>query len=976
MRSVTTKCSVLVITVLLFSLLPFSALLATPEAKIGFAPSFNLNSSLPGTSRQFSFVHLADLHIGAHISDYGTKGFDDKALPGDVGPAAENLRQIVNWINENSAVYDIRFVLITGDITDSAERSEFLKAKEILDELDIPYVPVLGNHDIWPYTKYSESRLPVGDRYFNEVFSGQFEILSSTMPGWNNGTRLTPIWNGAADSSINENEGCDSFFQNFAFDYAGYHLIFADFNSRNHNKLGSGSEPNGETFNSGLCKGTLPWLQAHFQSYPYKAAENVLMFWHHPLEADPHAFSTEDFNDIARLLGQKNNKDYSGLVCTGHYHRTMQYDINYGGDTICPGVETGAVMEDSGNIRIFDVWGKTSQPQTDGIILYQDKQFAGRGELFVKSDPDFSDNFISGEKIGSSRQCGSISHTTIHQKPDFCGDFLDVSGEIGNLEQCSHESGASSIWVDNSSIKSKPEITRVTPASALPGEKLLVAEITGSNFRSGASVTLSGKTDVPGSDVYVNSPETITCTFDLKDAVPGSYEIHVTNIDGQGEMKKGAFTVRELSGDKLYFAEGSTGTGFQEYLCLFNPNPHEVTVGATFITGDGSRLKRDYIIQSLCRQTINVNEAVGPEQELSIILDFSGSCINAERIMYIETGKEIEGGYSGTGESTPSECWYFAEGTTRDGFQEWVTVLNPNRKNSSLTFEYITDQGERFTANEQVSGSSRATFRISDHVGKEKDVSLILKSSLPVVAERSMYFDAEMGAIGEIQGGSCVSGARLPVNECYFAEGTTRGGFEQWLCILNPDPDSITVEAAYLPGINQGEPVFKTYIVPGRQRLTISVRNEAGPDRDISIRLSSQSGFIAERSVYFNYKPDYRSWKGGHVSMGAARQGKTWILPEGNSGPGFEQWLCIMNPNPNVTKARITYYFESGPPVSRIYTFEGNSRDSIPVSLEPERQGAFSTVITADDPIVVERPTYFDFHGIAGGSITSGYCLE
>ncbi|MBN1289509.1 MAG: metallophosphoesterase [Actinobacteria bacterium] len=976
MRSVTTKCSVMVITVLLFSLLPFSALLATPEAKIGFAPGFNLNSNLPGTSRQFSFVHLTDLHIGAHISDYGTKGFDDKALPGDIGPAAENLRQIVNWINQNSAIYDIRFVLITGDITDSAERSEFEKAKEILDELDIPYVPIPGNHDIWPYTKYCESPLPIGDRYFSEIFSGHFENLASTMPNWNNGTRLTPIWNGAADSSTSENAGCDSYFQNFAFDYAGYHFIFADFNSRNHNRVGSGSEPDGETFNSDLCRGTLPWLQAHFQSYPYKAAENVLMFWHHPLEADPHLFSTEEFNDIARLLGQKNNNDYSGLVCTGHYHRNLQYDINYGGETICPGVETGAVMEDSGNIRIFDVWGKTSLPRVNGTILYQDKKFNGRGELFVKSDPDFSDNFISGDSIGSARQWGSMHTATIHRKPEFCGDFLDISGEAGSLEVFSPETAFSSIWIENEFSKSKPEIMKMTPASALPGEKLLVAEITGSKFRSGAAVTLSGENDIEGSDVYVNSPETLTCAFDLEDTPPGSYSINITNTDGLSAVRKGAFTVRELSGDKLYFAEGSTGTGFQQYLCLFNPNPHEVTVDAAFITGDGSRIDREYSVEPLSRKTIDVNESVGSRQELSLILDSSGQYINAERIIYFKYGKTVEGGHSGTGETTPAECWYFAEGSTRDGFQEWVTVLNPNRKNTSLTFEYITDSGRTFTANEQVEGSSRATFRVSDHIGKGQDTGLILKSTLPVVAERSMYFDAEMGETGKVQGGSCVSGARLPVNECFFAEGTTRGGFEQWLSILNPDPESITVEATYVPGPDQGEPIVKTYTVPGRQRSTFSIRNEAGPDRDVSMRLVSQSGFIAERSVYFNYKPDHLSWTGGHTSMGAARQGKTWILPEGNSGPGFEQWLCILNLSPGSTRVRVTCYYESGPPVSSVYTVESTSRYVIPAGLGSEKEAAYSTVVTADNPIVVERPLYFSFHGVEGGSTASGYCLE
>jgi len=61
---------------------------------------------------------------------------------------------------------------ISGDIADSAEKSEMLKAKKILDKLKdpngdgnlkdgIPYIPVFGNHDVWPYTEEKEANFPV-----------------------------------------------------------------------------------------------------------------------------------------------------------------------------------------------------------------------------------------------------------------------------------------------------------------------------------------------------------------------------------------------------------------------------------------------------------------------------------------------------------------------------------------------------------------------------------------------------------------------------------------------------------------------------------------------------------------------------------------------------------------------------------------------------------------------------------------------
>jgi 3',5'-cyclic AMP phosphodiesterase CpdA len=57
----------------------------------------------------------------------------------------------------------------------------------------VPYVPILGNHDVWPYTGSTEAPYPFGDQYFKEVFASTFNNLQSVMPGWNNGTRLTRV---------------------------------------------------------------------------------------------------------------------------------------------------------------------------------------------------------------------------------------------------------------------------------------------------------------------------------------------------------------------------------------------------------------------------------------------------------------------------------------------------------------------------------------------------------------------------------------------------------------------------------------------------------------------------------------------------------------------------------------------------------------------------------------------------------------
>jgi len=55
-------------------------------------------------------------------------------------------------------------------------------------------------------------------------------------------------------------------------------------------------------------------------------------------------------------------------------------------------------------------------------------------------------------------------------------------------------------------------------------------------------------------------------------------------------------------------------------------------------------------------------------------------------------------------------------------------------------------------------------------------------SSRPIVCERPMYFLYA----GAWSGGHCVTGVTAPATDWHFAEGTTREGFDEWLCLQNP----------------------------------------------------------------------------------------------------------------------------------------------------------------------------------------------
>ena len=177
--------------------------------------------------RLFSFAIITDTHIGEGYDDYGTEGFDDGG--GDEYEITGRLREAVAKVNANIDLFDIRFVMSLGDFSDSAETSELVRSREIHDDLEVPYVPLIGNHDMWPYVRggggeWVEAEGPTGDAVFDRVFASAYEAAAVALPAFEKAE--TPVYNPQIEG--------DSFFVNLAFDFEGYHFIGLDLGTRGH----------------------------------------------------------------------------------------------------------------------------------------------------------------------------------------------------------------------------------------------------------------------------------------------------------------------------------------------------------------------------------------------------------------------------------------------------------------------------------------------------------------------------------------------------------------------------------------------------------------------------------------------------------------------------------------------------------------------------------------------------------------------
>ena len=207
-----------------------------------------------------------------------------------------------------------------------------------------------------------------------------------------------------------------------------------------------------------------------------------------------------------------------------------------------------------------------------------------------------------------------------------------------------------------------------------------------------------------------------------------------------------------------------------------------------------------------------------------------------------------------------------------------------------------------------------------------QDVSLKVEADRPIVAERPMYFNYQ----GAWTGGHDVVGAAAAGREWYFAEGTTRAGFDEWLCMQNPNPDPIQVTATFMFGPGQGPNLTQTYTLDATSRTTFKVNDLVGPDRDVSVQLASASDFIAERPMYFDYQG---AWTGGHDVVGAGGASPTWYFAEGCTGSSMQEYLCLQNPHAEGVRATLTFILTGGGAFKRTVYLAPDSRTTLDINM-------------------------------------------
>lgn len=386
---------------------------------------------------------------------------------------------------------------------------------------------------------------------------------------------------------------------------------------------------------------------------------------------------------------------------------------------------------------------------------------------------------------------------------------------------------------------------------------------------------------------------------------------------------------------------------------IANAADRPLTGRITVIPSEGDPKARDVAVSALGRATIRLADVVtAPFASATVELD-GGSAV----VELVGTGALGETVTSCA--SSASTSWYFAEGVTTKDALEVVTLFNPFPEDAVVDMVFITEEGEvtpQALTGLSVRGRGMTAINLGEHVQRRVQVSTkITARAGRLVAARLQTFDGSEGRKGLSLG----LGAAAPGDVWYFPEGFLADGLTERFQVYNPGDKEARVQLDLSLEQGAAEPILLT--VPRQSRVTVTANDEARIPKSVAhaatVRSTNGVPVVVERTVDA-VSPAPRS--GLAISLGARLSARSWVVAAGQVDESNDQWLVLQNPGPQAARITVSVLDEGrtvGPPSLERLEVGANARRGVKLN-DSVRKGNAALLVTADQPVVVERDYY------------------
>ncbi len=307
-----------------------------------------------------------------------------------------------------------------------------------------------------------------------------------------------------------------------------------------------------------------------------------------------------------------------------------------------------------------------------------------------------------------------------------------------------------------------------------------------------------------------------------------------------------------------YLAEGATNASIDLFYLLLNPNDDATTATVQYdLPAPQAPIVKSYTLAPHSRTTVHVNE-----EDPALTWNDIGAEITApipimvERAMYrTGNGRVWDAGHEGAAVMQPSAHWFFAEGATGSFFDMFLLLMNPSGTDGTVQVSYLLTSGEVVVKSYPVAAHSRRTIYVDSEDPKLADaaMSMTVDSSVPIVAERAMWWPDQIWYEAHDSAGATETGTQWGI-----AEGEDGGANNTQTYILIANTSPFAGAATVTLYFEDGTQAVKTFPLAATSRFNVAAGAEFAEARNrrfSAIVQSVDSGnglpqIVVERSEY------------------------------------------------------------------------------------------------------------------------------
>ena len=307
-----------------------------------------------------------------------------------------------------------------------------------------------------------------------------------------------------------------------------------------------------------------------------------------------------------------------------------------------------------------------------------------------------------------------------------------------------------------------------------------------------------------------------------------------------------------------------------------------------------------------------------------------------------------------------SDHWYFAQGSTENGFRQRIILYNPFPEEASVRMTLYREKKKpkspSLLSDLSVPARDHAVIDFEQATSPEfgKVATEIVASRGRIVAWRSMVVQAE----GRPEGAEFSLGTSELSSNWYFPAGASDDDTFTSVYLMNPSEQEASVRVSLAtPKRLLEHPSLEQIIVPPTSSLPLDLRNALSLEEipeEFGIIVDSTAPIVAERTVGSTGTESGRS-----SEVGAISAAKTWSLPPVGTGAEDDR-LTVLNPGSKASEVTVVLARTEGPVQPDQLQVRVKRGTSVTLSLANwQGQAPFAALVTGTRPIVVERTAQY-----------------